>query len=132
MKNVWNNHELYAMLHSPNGAAARALLESALRVESLAKRKARANTGRLRQSITHEIRSEGELVARVGTNVSYATYVHQGTGLYGPHHTRITPTGARALRFQGRSGDIVFRGSVSGQRPNHFLSDALREAGLRR
>lgn len=35
------------------------------------------DTGRLRNSITHAIRSNNTVI--VGTNVEYATYVHEGT-----------------------------------------------------
>lgn len=54
-------------------------------VEAEAKRNCPTGEGtpQLRDSITHEIESDGNTVTGyVGTNVSYAPYVHQGTGIY--------------------------------------------------
>lgn len=59
-------------------AAKAAVIDTALAIEGDAKRKAPVDTGRLRNSITHE-RSDDELSARVGTNVEYAPYQEFGT-----------------------------------------------------
>lgn len=64
---------------------ARDMLRRGLRVESAAKRRIshsprRIDTGRLRASInTQPIEHEGLPGVRVGTNVDYAIYVHEGT-----------------------------------------------------
>jgi len=53
------------------------LREMAVRIERDAKINAPAKSGELRQSITHTVSPEE---ARIGTNLFYAPYVHQGTG----------------------------------------------------
>lgn len=46
----------------------------------------RIDTGRLRNSITHETENEGSAVSSViGTNVEYAGYVHEGTRRMAPN-----------------------------------------------
>lgn len=90
----------------------------------------RVNTGHLRSSIQVQLRTVGGVgpVVRVGTNVRYSRYVHDGTGLYGPRRRKIRPRRAKALRFKGarygKSG-YIYAHSVKGMKPNHFLSDAL-------
>lgn len=82
----------------------------------------RVDTGALRADIrvtTHTDR------VRIGTRRSYARWVHDGTGIYGPRRRVITPRRARALAFRGRGGGRVIVRSVKGMRPNRFLRDAL-------
>jgi hypothetical protein len=129
---VLNTAEINEVLSGPNGPVTRDLLRRALNVERKAKRLAKANHGRLRGSITHQLvqtTSYGHSVTgvRVGTNVVYALWVHQGTGVYGPHHSRIRPIHAPVLRFTWH-GKVMFRPSVSGQEANHYLLDALDAA----
>lgn len=59
-----------------NGAAARALEMIGLVAERYAKMKCPVDTGRLRNSITHETDPE---TVYIGTNVEYAPYVELGT-----------------------------------------------------
>lgn len=86
-------------------------------------------TGVLRNSIESEtaVRSDG-VVSRVGTNVPYSIFVHEGTS--GP----IVPRTARVLRFKGRGGAFTFAPSVQGTRETGrfrpFLVDALRDLTL--
>lgn len=75
-----------AVLSELQESAAVALEAVGLKAEGYAKLELenhprRIDTGRLRNSITHtEARQEGgESVVYVGTNVEYATYVHEGT-----------------------------------------------------
>lgn len=130
------------VLRGNNGPVARILVERAIRVEdravaNLTSGPTRAiDTGRLRSSITHEIvSSSGGLIARVGTNVQYALYVHEGTGIYGPKRQRIFPKQKRALAFTwknapvpptSKSGKHVYR-SVAGVKPRPFLRSALSQ-----
>lgn len=107
------------------------------RVESRAKvlisgEMVNVRTGRLRSSIRSVIGISRDgthvsVVGRVGTNVKYGRYLHQGTGIYGPRHQRIRPVRARVLAFPGEGGEMVFRASVAGVRPRPFLRRALRE-----
>ena len=45
---------------------------------------ARVDTGLLRNSITYVVNADEQSVT-VGTNVKYAIYVHEGTGIYAPN-----------------------------------------------
>lgn len=59
-------------------AGKEAVLDTALAVEGGAKRRVPVRTGRLRNSIGHEL-ADDKLSARVGTNVEYGPYVEFGT-----------------------------------------------------
>lgn len=132
-----NQSELDRLLKSPNGAVAKDLLRRGLRVESQAKRNLggvdgpkRVDTGRLRASIaTQLVTIRGWPAVRVGTNVGYAIWVHDGTGIFGPRHTPILPVRAKRLRFvpRGQSKPVYAR-QVKGMEPNRFLLNALPAA----
>ena len=64
-----------------NTALQRATMQAVLMVEADSKKMAPVDTGRLRASITHEVReiAKGVIQGRVGSNVSYASYVALGT-----------------------------------------------------
>jgi hypothetical protein len=120
-----NQAEIHRIGHSPTGPVARDLLARGHRWAGAARRQVGVDSGRLRGSIGVELtRAAGELAVRVGSNVRYARWHHDGTGLYGPHKTRIRPVRARALRFVVR-GRVVFARSVRGSRPNRFLTDTI-------
>jgi hypothetical protein len=71
--------QLRAQITGPNGAVARDLQIRANRVLNKARYLCPVDTGNLRGSLTVEIQVVGQgLVARVGTNVPYAIYVHEG------------------------------------------------------
>ncbi len=135
-----NTAALHALLYSSSGPVAKDMLRRGLRVEAAAKRNLagsprRVDTGRLRSSIHAQlIVYNGKPAVRVGTPVTYARYVHDGTGLYGPRGALIYPIHAKALRWVGRSGGkkkgttFVYAKFSRGMRPNHFLSDALKSA----
>lgn len=77
------------------------------------------DTGLLRASITHWI--DG-LKGTVGTNVEYAPYVHQGTGIYA-----LEGNGRKDVPWcykDSRTGELIF---TSGQHPNPFLQKAIDE-----
>lgn len=78
----WNEHELRNLLASSD--VARDVQRRAVRVESRAKTLCPIDTGLLRGSITYEVVREFQLVyAKVGSNVEYARYVHDGTRFMG-------------------------------------------------
>lgn len=74
------------------------LEKACLVLENSAKQNCPANTGQLRQSITHQVDgTEGA----VGTNVEYAPYVEIGTGIYSTQGDgRQTP-----WKYQDAKGD---------------------------
>jgi hypothetical protein len=133
------------LLTSPQGGVYRDMMRRGLRVETRAKQNLqtgpkRVDTGRLRASIsTQMVVVNGKPVAMVGTNVSYALYVHEGTGLYGPAHKMIVPVNKKVLRWKTRGagqagrraagkGGYTFAMQSSGMRPNPFLKNALPAA----
>jgi hypothetical protein len=130
---------LRSLLTSPEGPVYRDLQVQTNRVRNRAISLCPVNNGRLRASIAQEIRLESTgLVGRVGTNVEYALYVHEGTGIYGPNRRpyEIKPRSKKALAFiwkgaptppNGRGGKHVYkRVRVKGTRPKPFLRDALQ------
>jgi HK97 gp10 family phage protein len=132
------NHQLY----SANGGYARDMLRRGVRVQARARRNAPSKTGRLRTSI--EVASVPRVVAGVttfaivvGTDLEYAKWVHDGTGVYGPRHTPIRPKTGSVLVFEGRrlgvqlkkggkGPRIVVVREVAGQKARPFLKDALK------
>lgn len=130
-------HAVQAILSSRNGGVARDMLRRGLLVETQAKRNLggiggpkRVDTGRLRASInTQLVIRQGRPVAVIGTNVFYARYVHDGTGIYGPRHRMIRPTRRKILRFKpAGSRRFVYARQVRGMVPNPFLANALKAA----
>jgi len=124
-----NKAALDAMLTGQNGPVVKILNEKGRLVENGAKRRAPVDTGRLRSSITTSMGTfNGKPAAFVGTNVDYAIYVHEGTGIYGPRGAPITPKRGKFLVFRVRgSGVTVFARQVRGVRPRPFLKDALQD-----
>jgi hypothetical protein len=132
-----NSGAVQAMLKAPNGGVARELLRRGLLVETQAKRNLggvggpkRIDTGRLRSSIaTQLVTRDGAPAVLIGTNVFYAKWIHDGTGVHGPRHTRIVPVRAKFLRFRPKgSRTFVYRRSVAGMVRNQFLKNALAAA----
>lgn len=113
-------------------SVARDMQRRGLRVEAAAKVRIsghpkRVDSGRLRDSIRAvPIIRGGAPGSRIGTNVKYALFVHDGTGIYGPRGARIKPKTKRYLKFIPKGGNrFVYAKSVKGMRPNPFLKDAL-------
>lgn len=130
-----------ALLVSPRGPVARDLLARGYRVQAQARRNLsgatgsgpkRIDTGRLRASIAVQLTTrDAKPAVRVGSNVFYALYVHEGTGIHGPKHRYIRPRTKRFLRFKPRgSADFVFARQVAGMRANKFLLRALPAARI--
>jgi hypothetical protein len=128
---------LNRLLTSPQGGVVRDLLRRGLLVETQAKRNLagvggpkRIDTGRLRSSInTQAVSRNGAPAVIVGTNVFYAMWVHDGTGIFGPHGQPIRPRRAKRLRFrpQGQRR-YVYAKQVVGMKKNEFLRNALPAA----
>lgn len=120
---------LKALVASRDGPVGQDLIRRANLVVNRAKQLCPVDKGRLRASITWELVVGGQqwpLVARVGTNVEYARYVHDGTGIYGPRGAPIRPVRAQWLVFTPRgSNSPVFARQVRGVRGRPFLTDAL-------
>ena len=97
-----------------------AMTKAAMKVEADAKRNCPADTGTLRQSITHVVEVEGDSVkGYVGTNLDYAPYVHQGTGIYAKDgNGRKDPW----TFYDPKTGDFI---TTRGIEPTPFLLDAV-------
>ena len=105
------------------------------RVQNAGRRRAPVDEGTLRNSIEYvvDVRPASTHVT-VGSPLPYARYIHEGTGIYGPKGTPITPVTRQVLKFQvkgstgkrrGKDAQWVFAKSVKGIKPNPFLVDAL-------
>ena len=134
VKHNLNRAGISAMLSSPNGAVAKDLFRRGKKVETKAKQNLsrnprRIDTGLLRSSINTQLISlGGKPAVRVGTNVYYALWVHDGTGIYGPRGAPIKPKTAHALSWKVKGGKKVFARSVKGMQKNPFLKDAVNAA----
>lgn len=127
-----NRNQIRAELAgAATGVVYRDLVTRAQRVTNRAKTLAPVDNGRLKASIRWEIHqaADGTPYAKVGSDLTYALYVHEGTGIYGPRRRPIRPVRARFLRFRPRgSSTYVYARSVRGVRKRPFLTDALAEA----
>jgi hypothetical protein len=96
---------LQEFLTGPAGPVVQHMEELGRAVENEAKRRCPVDEGRLRASLQHTVSVEGtRVVARVGSDLEYAAYVHHGTGIYGPRHALIYPVSARVLSWVPRTG----------------------------
>lgn len=97
------------------GALGRGMEKSLAYIEGDAKREVKADLGRLRASITHRTTvNETEIRGRVGTNVEYGPYYHEGTGIYATNgNGRQTP-----WVYKDRHGIMHF---TRGMHPHPFL-----------
>lgn len=100
-------------------------------------------TGTYMRSITHRVeRVRNQIIGMVGSNVFYARYLEEGTGLYGPRNRWIVPKTKSVLRFpqpgnkgftlagrqrSGKAGNQaqwVFAKKVRGIRPRRYARDS--------
>lgn len=73
------------VLRGPNGPVVRDIARRTLAVDGAAKRGCPVDTGRLRSSIQNTVQLEGsDVVGYVGSDVSYAIFVHEGTRYMAP------------------------------------------------
>lgn len=135
-----NQEGLNNMLRGKNGATWYAVLRASNAVRNKARDLAPVNQGGLRGSIAVEMRDEGMPVGYVGSNLKYAVYVHEGTGIYAKRNPKmIVPVRKRVLRWAGvnNSGSgrrrykggstagYVFSTKSRGVRGRPFLRQAL-------
>lgn len=104
------------------------VIDLAERVEKTAKQLAPRETGELRRSINRMPISIRGLHVRVkvATNCGYGLFPEEGTGIYGPTGSVITPKRARLLVFKPRGlSHVISVKSVRGQPGQHFMRQAL-------
>lgn len=116
MSYVKNVDRLISKLDKLSKVATDEAIETAcLMVERDAKILCPVGMGELRNSITHEV-EDG--VGIVGSNLEYAPYVHQGTGIYAIHGD------GRKDRWTYQDAEGNWHSTI-GQQPNPFLQKAL-------
>lgn len=84
-------------------------------VENEAKKNCSVNDGILKASIINQV-DEDNLNVSIGTNVEYAPYVHEGTGIYNPEGRKT------AWIYETADGQTYIS---HGQKANPFLRDAV-------
>lgn len=102
------------VIEAKNEAIARALETIGLVAERYAKEKAPVDTGRLRNSISHQVDDE---TVYVGTNVEYAPYLEFGTGKFAESGGRPTP-----WSYQDSKGEWH---TTNGMKPQPYLRPAI-------
>jgi len=102
------------VIEAKNEAVARALETIGLVAERYAKGKAPVDTGRLRNSISHQVDDE---TVYVGTNVEYAPYLEFGTGKFAESGGRPTP-----WSYQDSKGEWH---TTNGMKPQPYLKLAI-------
>lgn len=95
--------------------------KACLVVEAQAKRNCPDDMGVLRASITSETDVTSDaIIGRIGSNLEYAPYVHQGTGIYAKDgNGRKTP-----WSYNVKAGKYKGWHVTRGQRPQPFLENA--------
>lgn len=94
--------------------------KACLVVEADARKKCPKDNGLLAASITSESQvTASEIVGRIGSNIEYGPYVHNGTGIYAKDgNGRKTPWLWKGI------GKYAGFHLTKGQRPQPFLEDA--------
>jgi hypothetical protein len=146
IEHIWNDRAVHDLLNARNGGLARDMTRRGYQVQrasqQVLRREGRVDHGRLLGSIFVEPFKPptGGVGVAVGSGLKYASFVEEGTGLYGPLHHRIFPRHGKFLVFTPRkrsaSGSYikaknrttVFARSVRGSRGVHFLRLGLRAA----
>ena len=89
-------------------------------IENQAKINCPVDDGTLRASITHNSEKEGDLYNGViGSNVEYAAFKHEGTGLYAREGK-----GRKDVPWVYRTAEGDYY-TTEGQKPNPFLQEAI-------
>lgn len=132
-----NDAEVDRLLRSADGDVYKAVERVVLATRNLAVSMAPVDDGPLRASLRTRMQATSrEVKGWVYSNLEYALYVHEGTGIYGPRGQPIRPKRGQYLVFEARNarttprgrGNLVFAREVRGQRPQRYLLNALRAA----
>lgn len=109
-------------------AVRQAVEQSLFVLQATAKQRAPIKQGRLRQSIlASPVRENGNVIeGSVGTNVAYAGFMEEGTGIYGPKKRPIRPTTKKALAFKV-NGKLIIRKEVRGSIGFRYMSRSVKD-----
>lgn len=102
---VENDHTAEVLAKLKNGIQ-QALEQSGTLVENVAARNAPVDTGRLRNSLTHQMKGSDSV--EIGSDVEYAIYVECGTSRMGAR-----PYLRRALEANSQQVLDIFKSSIS-------------------
>lgn len=105
-----------------------AINKSLIGYQATARQLAPIDKGGLRASIqvTPASWSGNSAKGSVGTNLNYAIFQEQGTGVYGPYHTPIVPKTKKALAWYS-GGKWHFAKSVKGSRPRWYMKGSVEQ-----
>jgi HK97 gp10 family phage protein len=115
-----------ALLEDYNGSRKAGMINLMASVEALAVKKAPKKTSNLARSRTSSVSEDG-YSGTISFTAPYAAYVHDGTGIFGIHHTPIVPTKKKALYWPGAKHPMR---SVKGMKGNPFVTDAVNEINV--
>lgn len=118
----WDEQAIQDFVSLAKEACKRAVELLALDVWANIRKEAPTDKGRLAGSFNLE--QIGDFAWRIYTNVLYALFVHEGTGVHGPIGQPIVPVRARYLAFEWQ-GKMWFLKSVKGQEPNPYADRAI-------
>lgn len=114
------NKRLQDLMKSFPEKLAERIENACLTVENSAKRFCPVDDGILRASISHQVETNADEVSGfIGSNLDYAPYVHQGTGLYSK-----SGNGRKSVPWTYRTADGKFY-KTKGQKANPFLMKAI-------
>jgi hypothetical protein len=111
-----------------HGARRAGMINLVTEVEARARKYAPVKRSNLANSGTSNVNAAGT-VGTVAFIAPYAKYVHEGTGLYGPHKTKIVPKGKKALFWPGAAHPVR---AVKGMKANPFLLKAAKESDMQK
>lgn len=98
----------------------KAMQDACFAVEAEAKERCPVQDGILRQSIQSSVETDGDKVEGfIGSNLEYAPYVHQGTGIYAKEGN-----GRKEVPWHYKDSKGEWH-STSGIEPTPFLQDAV-------
>jgi hypothetical protein len=119
--------QLAQKLKSAGSGARRAgMINAVTTVEALARKDAPVKRSNLANSGSSKVEDDGDK-GIITFSAPYAGYVHEGTGLYGPHKTKIVPKNKKALYWPGAAHPVR---AVKGMHGKPFLRNAAEKADI--
>lgn len=117
---VEENLQRFMETQLPNGLL-EGMEKACLKVEADSKKNCPVEKGTLRQSITHatEVKEEYGIMGYVGSNLEYAPYVHQGTGIYAKEGN-----GRKDVPWRYKDAEGKWY-TTEGIKPKPFIQDAV-------
>lgn len=103
-------------------AAVKGMTNACFIVERDSKADCPHDTGLLRESITSSIEEKGNLIeGSIGSNLEYAPYIHQGTGIYA-----IEGNGRKEVPWHYKDSQGKWH-STKGIKPRPFIFEAMEK-----